>query len=507
MTQDLILKGAQVQPLQPKPGQRGIAVEQCAHRLDGVDLAVAPLTAVARPRTWERAGSAGVRQCRFVVNGHAEHPSEVFDVARRHNGEVPVSESRSVVLLGSTGSIGTQAIDVITRNPGWFTVTGISAGGSDLDLLARQAVEVRADHVGVAKVDAGDDLAQRIAAVASATGADYQPTVHAGDRASEEIAGLGADVVLNGITGAIGLRPTLAALAAGSTLALANKESLIIGGELVTRAAAPGQIVPVDSEHSAIAQALRSGRADEVRRLVLTASGGPFRGRTRDELADVTPEQALAHPNFSMGKVITTNSATLVNKGLEVIEAHLLFGIPFDRIQVVVHPEQQIHSMVEFHDGSTIAQAGPPRMLVPIALGLSWPDRLADVDAPCDWTQASTWHFEPLDDRAFPAVDLARRVGQAGGTAPAVYNATNEVAVEAFHDGRIGFLDIVDVVTAVVEEHTSGAHGSERSGQSGNSDTVSTVEQVLGADAWARDRAIELLNPTPLARGQEDTER
>ena len=264
-------------------------------------------------------------------------------------------------------------------------------------------------------------------AAAAADAGSYAPEVVVGDDAATVAAGCGADVVLNGVTGSIGLRPTLAALAAGSVLALANKESLIIGGPLVKAAAGPDQLVPVDSEHSAIAQSLRGGRSTEVRRLVVTASGGPFRGRTRAELADVTPEQALAHPNFAMGRVITTNSATLVNKGLEVIEAHLLFDIPFDRIDVVVHPQQQIHSMVEFHDGSTIAQLGPPRMLVPIALGLSWPERLEDVDVPCDWTRAQTWEFHPLDDEAFPAVRLARQVGAAGGTYPAVYNAANEV--------------------------------------------------------------------------------
>jgi 1-deoxy-D-xylulose-5-phosphate reductoisomerase len=315
----------------------------------------------------------------------------------------------------------------------------------------------------------------------------YAPEVVVGEDAATTAAGCGADVVLNGVTGAIGLRPTLSALAAGSTLALANKESLIIGGPLVKDAAAPGQIVPVDSEHSAIAQSLRGGRATEVRRLVVTASGGPFRGRSRAELADVTPEQALAHPNFAMGRVITTNSATLVNKGLEVIEAHLLFDIPFDRIDVVVHPQQQIHSMVEFHDGSTIAQLGPPRMLVPIALGLSWPERLEDVDVPCDWTAAQTWEFHPLDDEAFPAVRLARRVGEAGGTHPAVYNAANEVCVDAFHDGLIGFTDIVDTVERVVEEH----NGSEVD--------VSDVDSVLAADRWARDAARHLLGSAPAA--------
>ncbi|KGN40506.1 1-deoxy-D-xylulose-5-phosphate reductoisomerase [Knoellia aerolata] len=388
--------------------------------------------------------------------------------------------SRSVAVLGSTGSIGTQALDVIGRNRDRFTVAALSAG-SNIGLLARQAVDFEVPLVALASGSA-DDLRAAIGAyAASLRGPAYAPEIVVGEDAAEEAARVGADVVLNGVTGSIGLRPTLAALAAGSILALANKESLIIGGDLVRRAAKPDQIVPVDSEHSAIAQSLRGGRAEEVRRLVVTASGGPFRGRSRAELADVTPEQALAHPNFSMGRVITTNSATLVNKGLEVIEAHLLFDIPFDRIDVVVHPQQQIHSMVEFRDGSTIAQLGPPRMLVPIALGLSWPDRLDDIDVPCDWSTAQSWDFAPLDDDAFPAVRLARRVGEAGGTFPAVYNAANEVAVDAFHEGRIGFLDIVDSVARVVDAHT------------GRESDASTVEGVLDADAWAREQAaVEL---------------
>ena len=258
--------------------------------------------------------------------------------------------TRSVAVLGSTGSIGTQALDVIARNPDRFTVAALSAGGN-VDLLARQAVDHEVPLVAAARGEAGQ---VRAAIAAAARRPAYSPDVVVGDDAATVAAGCGADVVLNGITGSIGLRPTLAALAAGSVLALANKESLIVGGPLVRAAARPDQIVPVDSEHSAIAQSLRGGRSAEVRRLVVTASGGPFRGRTRDELADVTPEQALAHPNFAMGRVITTNSATLVNKGLEVIEAHLLFDIPFDRIDVVVHPQQMIHSMVEFVDGSTI---------------------------------------------------------------------------------------------------------------------------------------------------------
>jgi 1-deoxy-D-xylulose-5-phosphate reductoisomerase len=387
-------------------------------------------------------------------------------------------------VLGSTGSIGTQALDIVSRHPERFTVTALSGGGN-IDLLARQAVAFRAPLVGAATGRA-QDLAEAIRAYAVDAGQPaYRPEVVVGEDASTRLAGAGADVVLNGITGSIGLRPTLAALEAGSILALANKESLIVGGPLVRRLAAPGQIVPVDSEHSAIAQSLRGGRPEEVRRLVVTASGGPFRGMTRRQLRDVTPEQALAHPNFAMGRVITTNSATLVNKGLEVIEAHLLFGLGFDRIDVVVHPQQMIHSMVEFVDGSTIAQAGPPRMLVPIALGLSWPDRLEDVDVPCDWTQSSTWEFAPLDDEAFPAVRLARQVGQSGGTAPAVYNAANEVCVDAFHERQIGFLDIVDTVARVVAEHAESVSGSNS--------PVSSVEEVLRADVWARERVRQVL--------------
>jgi 1-deoxy-D-xylulose-5-phosphate reductoisomerase len=392
--------------------------------------------------------------------------------------------SRSVAVLGATGSIGTQALEVVSAHPDRFTVAALSAGGN-VDLLARQAVQHQPRLVAVARGET-DAVRRALSAHAGDAGLPgYRPEVVVGEDAATVAAACGADVVLNGITGSIGLRPTLAALASGSVLALANKESLIVGGPLVTAAARPGQVVPVDSEHSAIAQSLRGGRAQEVRRLVVTASGGPFRGRSRRELAAVTPDQALAHPNFSMGRVITTNSATLVNKGLEVIEAHLLFDIPFDRIDVVVHPQQQVHSMVEFHDGSTLAQLGPPRMLVPIALGLSWPERLEDVDVPCDWSSAQTWEFHPLDDEAFPAVRLARAVGAAGGTFPAVYNAANEVCVEAFHDGRIGFLDIVDTVTRVVEEHNGSNHDA------------SSVEGVLAADRWARRHAAELLGVEP----------
>lgn len=330
---------------------------------------------------------------------------------------------RSVIILGSSGSIGTQALDVIRANPHRFEVVGLAVG-SNRALLEEQAAEFGVEDTAVGV-----------------------------DEAVQLVRDVDADVVLNGITGSVGLAPTLAALERGTTLALANKESLIVGGDLVTRLAAPGQIVPVDSEHSAIAQALRSGTEAEVRRLVLTASGGPFRGRRREDLVDVTPAEALAHPTWDMGLVVTTNSATLVNKGLEVIEAHLLFDVEYDRIEVVVHPQSIVHSMVEFVDGSTIAQASPPDMRLPISLGLDWPNRVAAAGRPLDWTVATSWTFEPLDADAFPAVALAKEVGRARGEYPAVFNAANEEAVAAFHAGRIGFPDIVDTVRAVVESH------------------------------------------------------
>src|SRR5579875_1085507 len=357
---------------------------------------------------------------------------------------------RDVVLLGSTGSVGTQALDVVRRAPDRFRVVAVAAGGSDVDLLARQAAEFGVRAVGVGREAVGPALRERLAAHWPAD--RPEPAVHAGPAATAALAALGCDIVLNAVDGAQGLRATLASLDAGRVVALANKESLIAGGPLVTARAAPGQLVPVDSEHSAIAQCLRAGAPREVRRLLVTASGGPFRGRSRDELHDVTPEQALAHPTWNMGRLVTTNSATLVNKGLEVIEAHLLFGIPLERIDVVVHPQSVIHSMVEFTDGSTIAQVSPPDMRLPISLALGWPDRVPDAAQHVDWTTAHTWTFEPLDDAAFPAVSLARRAGATGGCAPAVYNAANEELVGAFHAGRIPFPRIVDTVGDVLDE-------------------------------------------------------
>ena len=394
---------------------------------------------------------------------------------------------RTIVLLGATGSIGTQTLDVISGRRDRFRVLGLSASGGNLELLARQIIEFEPEAVALAKASAAQDLQRALYAEADRRGwsaGGYQlPRLLLGPEASSQLAALGADVVVNAITGAAGLGPTLAALAAGSTLALANKESLVIGGRLVTQAAAPGQIVAVDSEHSAFAQALRSGRADEVRRLILTASGGPFRGRSADELADVTPQQAMAHPTWDMGRVITINSATLVNKGLELIEAALLYGVGYDDIVVTVHPQSVVHSMVEFHDGSTIAQASPPDMRLPIGIALTWPERLADAAAPCDWTTGATWTFEPLDDRTFPAVELARRAGRAAGTAPAVFNAANESCVDAFCAGTIGFLDITRIVAACVDEHLAQGH---------TPDSDLTVDAVLAADRWGRARAAEL---------------
>ncbi|GAA3529884.1 1-deoxy-D-xylulose-5-phosphate reductoisomerase [Aeromicrobium panaciterrae] len=395
---------------------------------------------------------------------------------------------KRVAILGSTGSIGTQALELIAANPERFEVVALAAGGSNPALLAKQAIELDVPVVAVARASAAEDVQLALYAEAQKHGyenGDHRiPRLLAGPEAASEVARIPCDVVLNGMTGSVGLLPTLAALETGTTLALANKESLIIGGELVTGAAKPGQLVPVDSEHSALAQAMRGERRDDVQRLIVTASGGPFRGRTRADLADVTPEQAMAHPTWDMGPVITINSATLVNKGLEVIEAHLLFDIGYDRIDVVVHPTSIVHSMVEFTDGSTMVQASPPDMKLPIALGLSWPDRVPGSATPCDWSTAATWEFFPLDHEAFPAVTLARRAGEFGRTGPAVFNAANEVCVDAFVAGDLDFLGIVDTVGAVLDEHLGDPDAARQD---------MTLDGVLGADAWARTRASQLV--------------
>ena len=351
---------------------------------------------------------------------------------------------RTVAVVGSTGSIGTQTLDVIRRHPDRFSVTALSCGSSDA--IIQQARSTGAGMIGVAD----EALAARVRAALPGV------ELCVGPRAAADVAGSGADVVVNGIDGGRGLEPTLAALEAGSQLALANKESLIVGGDLIRRARQrPDQIVPVDSEHSAIAQCLRGGSSADVARLVITASGGPFRGRTRTDLADVTVEDALNHPTWDMGPVITINSASLANKGLEVIEAHLLFDIDFDAIDVVVHPQSIVHSMVEFTDGATIAKLSPPDMRLPIQLALTWPERLDFAPTRMDWTQAVDLTFEPLDDDTFPMVRLARQAGKAGGTAPAAFNTANEEAVSAFLDGRLGFLGIAEVVAATLDFHES----------------------------------------------------
>jgi 1-deoxy-D-xylulose-5-phosphate reductoisomerase len=375
-----------------------------------------------------------------------------------------------VLLLGSTGSIGTQALEVIAANPERFEVVGLAAGGGNVDLLRQQIDDTGVTNVAVADKHAAERL--------------DLPVLSGPGAVTELVENTEADVVLNALVGALGLRPTLAALKTGARLALANKESLVAGGPLVTKAAAPGQIVPVDSEHSALAQCLRGGTRGEVAQLILTASGGPFRGWSTQQLEDVTPEQAGAHPTWSMGPMNTLNSASLVNKGLELIETHLLFDVPYQQIGVVVHPQSIVHSMVTFTDGSTLAQASPPDMKLPIALALGWPDRVPAAAPACDFSTASTWEFEPLDAQVFPAVDLARSAGEAGGCMTAVYNAANETAAAAFLAGRIGFKSIVRTIADVLDA------ASQWEGTSGE---PATVDDVLDAQHWADQRAAQLI--------------
>src|SRR5882757_4042438 len=404
------------------------------------------------------------------------------DVIARPTGRS--DQRRSVLVLGSTGSIGTQALDVVAANPDAFAVAGLAAGGADPATVAAQAVRFRVPLIALGRPDAGVALRDELVAAIDAQRhaqdvVDYpNPRVLVGPDAVGELIGTsGADIVLNGIDGSRGLEPTLQALATGATLALANNESLVAGGPLVLRAARPGQIVPVDSEHSAMAQCLRGGTPDEVAKIVLTASGGPFRGWTADRLEDVTPEQAGAHPTWSMGPMNTLNSASLVNKGLELIETHLLFGIGYDRIEVVVHPQSIVHSMVTFTDGSTLAQASPPDMKLPIALALGWPSRVPHAALASDFSTASTWEFEPLDAGVFPAVELAREAGSKGGCVTAIYNAANEEAAEAFLTGRIRFPAIVRTIAEVLRAADQWAA------------EPATVEDVLDAQRWARERA------------------
>lgn len=387
----------------------------------------------------------------------------------------------TVVILGSTGSIGTQGLDVISRHPERFTVTGLAAGGAHVRLLAQQVARHHVPQVAVYDEAAVPALHEALEEV----GARYTQ-IQAGPQAVNAIAGSGADLVLNGITGSVGLEPSIAALRAGSQLALANKESVVAGGHLLFGAQVrDDQINPVDSEHSAIWQSLRSGTHAEVSRLVVTASGGPFRGWKRADMSDITPEQALNHPTWHMGPVVTINSSTLMNKGLEVIEASRLFDVVPDRIVVTVHPQSIVHSMVEFVDGATVCQASPPDMRLPIALGLSAPDRLGDVAAACDWTHASEWTFEPLDDEAFPAVALARECLRASEKHTAVLNAANEQAVHAFLDHRLPYLGIVDTVKEVVDAMDGELRGNP---------LFASVEEMGQVEREARRRADDLIN-------------
>lgn len=400
--------------------------------------------------------------------------------------------ARRIVLLGSTGSVGSQALDVVRAHPEHFQVVGLAAG-TDAERLAAQAVEFQVSDLAVADLDGAARLRRTLPAA----------RVRDGLAGVVELATLpAADMVLNGMVGSQGLLPTLSALEAGRVLALANKESLIVGGELVVAAARrqllDGQgddwslldvLVPVDSEHSALAQCLRGGRHGEVARLLLTASGGPFRDRDAADLLAVTPEEALAHPTWAMGPVITVNSATLMNKGLELIEAHLLFDVTWDALEVVIHPESVVHSLVEFIDGSTLAQLSPPDMRLPIQIALGWPQRLPHAFNAYDWTRAQTLTFQPVDRVTFRALRLAEEAGRRGGTYPAVLNAANEQAVAAFLLGRLGFLDIVEAVESVLADHAP-------------TGTRPALEDVLEAERWARARAEELLARRGAARGR-----
>ena len=381
-----------------------------------------------------------------------------------------VGTATTVAVLGSTGSIGTQALDVVRARPGELEVVALAAGSS-VDALAAQAAEFRPRLVALGDADLADALAARLpAGTELATGPEALAA-----------AATTADVVVNAVVGFAGLPVTLAALTAGRTLALANKESLIAGGPVVQRVrGTPGaEIVPVDSEHCALHQCLRAGRRDEVARIVLTASGGPFRGRTAAELASVTVADALAHPTWSMGPKITVDSSTLMNKGLEVIEAHELFGVPYDAIEVVVHPQSIVHSMVEFTDGATVAQLSLPDMRLPIAYALAWPDRATTPFGRLDWAEVGRLDFESPDLEAFPCLGLAFAAGREGGSAPAWLNAANEVAVAAFLEGRLAWSSIAAVLEEALSEHT----GTE----------LEDADVVIDVDRRARERTRSII--------------
>ena len=370
---------------------------------------------------------------------------------------------REIVILGSTGSIGVQALEIVAANPNKFRVVGLSAGRKNPALLMEQAKKFNVPIVG---------------SMAPAPQTDGVKVID-GDNSSVEIAALPCDIVLNGISGSIGLGPTLSALAVGNKVALANKESLVAGGELVMKYGRD-KLIPVDSEHSAIFQAMLAGKESDVKKLILTASGGPFRDRS--DLSDVSVADALNHPTWSMGEVVTINSATLLNKGLEIIEAHYLFDLAYEVIEAVIHPQSVVHSLVEFNDGSTIAQASPPNMKGPIAYALAYPERINKACAPIDWSKSHTWNFSPIDNEKYPAVELAKRCGELGGGLPAVYNAANEVAVAAFLAQRIKFTAIIELVERVVQ-----AFGSN------TPTTIRDISDVSAIEQSARMKAEELI--------------
>ena len=345
---------------------------------------------------------------------------------------------RDLVILGSTGSIGVQALEIVAANPGVFNVVAISAYGSNPAVIIEQARTYKVQVIGVVK--GAEEIREALPGV----------TVIDGPNAASEIAAITCEVVLNGITGSIGLGPTLAALEVGNKLALANKESLVAAGELVMSKASENQLIPVDSEHSAIWQSAMAGKKSEIAKLILTASGGPFRNRR--DLSEVTIAEALAHPTWAMGQVVTINSATLMNKSLEIIEAHYLFDMPYRQIEAVIHPQSIVHSMVEYVDGSTLAQLSPPNMKGPIAYAINWPVRLPGATKTMDWSQAHTLEFEPIDNERFPVIELARRCGELGGGLPAIFNAANEVAVAAFLAGQISFNSIIESVDLTVQK-------------------------------------------------------
>ena len=370
---------------------------------------------------------------------------------------------REIVILGSTGSIGVQALEIVAAHPNKFRVVGLSAGRKNPALLMEQAKKFNVPIVG---------------SMAPAPKTDGVKVID-GDNSSVEIAALPCDIVLNGIAGSIGLGPTLSALAVGNKVALANKESLVAGGELVMKYGRD-KLIPVDSEHSAIFQAMLAGKESDVKKLILTASGGPFRDRS--DLSDVSVADALNHPTWSMGEVVTINSATLLNKGLEIIEAHYLFDLAYEMIEAVIHPQSVVHSLVEFNDGSTIAQASPPNMKGPIAYALAYPERINKACAPIDWSKSHTWNFSPIDNEKYPAVELAKRCGELGGGLPAVFNAANEVAVAAFLAQRIKFTAIIELVERVVQSFGSNTPT-----------TIRDISDVSAIEQSARMKAEELI--------------